>query len=147
MRGETPHELDMTIHLIKLSVGPESLAELESWQKQRLKTKKELIHITRNTPKRKDELLKGGSIYWVIKGWLVARQKLIELRPMTYEGTPHCGIVYDKEFIRVQPRPHRAFQGWRYLEGKDAPKDLANGKGIEDMPEEMVRELTALGLL
>lgn len=137
----------MTIHLIKLSVGPESLSELEAWQKQRFRQSGELVHITRQTPKRADELLDGGSIYWVIKGMLVARQKLIELRPLVRGDVPHCGLVYAPEMIRVHPRPYRAFQGWRYLETKNAPPDLKKGTGIEDMPEKMRRELAELGLL
>lgn len=137
----------MAIHLIKLSVGPDSLAELEAWQKQRLKQGGELIHITRNTPKRADELLNGGSIYWVIKGWICARQKLIELRPMVRDGVPHCGLIYDKQMVRVQMRPHRPFQGWRYLQPEAAPKDIVKGQADEDMPEEMRRELMMLGLI
>lgn len=143
----------MTVHLIKLSVGSESLAGLEAWQQQRLREKQrdgqkpELIHVTRNTPKRVEELLDGGSIYWVIKGILCGRQRLLEFRPLEYDGIPHCGIVYDAEMIPVSPRPHRAFQGWRYLQPKDAPPDLARGDGTGDMPEEMRRELARLGLL
>jgi hypothetical protein len=143
----------MTIHLIKLSVGPESLSDLVDWQQRRLKeqkrkgSKQELIHITRHMPKRASEVLDGGSIYWVIKGWLIARQTLLELRPMTYEGTPHCGLVYNPEMIRVHPRKHRPFQGWRYFDLKDAPLDLIKGSAEADIPEQMRRELAALGLL
>lgn len=142
----------MTLHLIKLSVGPESLKDLEGWQQKRLKEKQrkgeaaELVHITRQTPKRAEELLDGGSIYWVIKGFVCARQKLIELRPMTYNGTPHCGLVYEPKLIRVQHRPHRPFQGWRYFDPQDAPPDLKKGD-MADMPEELRRELSAAGLL
>ena len=142
----------MTIHLIKLSVGPENIAELEAWQAQRLKEKKragqkpELMHITRHMPKRAAEVLDGGSIYWVIKGWLCARQRLLELRPITRNGVPHCGVIYDKEMVRVRPRPHRAFQGWRYFNPEDAPRDLAKGEG-DDMPDELRQELAELGLL
>src|ERR1700721_2075335 len=123
----------MTIHLIKLSVGPDSLAELANWQAQRLRErqrkgqKPQLMHITRQTPRRADELLNGGSIYWVIKGWVCARQRLLELRPLVRGGIPHCGLVYDKEMVRVSPRPHRPFQGWRYLNPKDAPPDIIKG--------------------
>jgi len=143
----------MTIHLIKLSVGPDSLAELADWQVQRLKElrrkdqKPELMHITRQTPKRADELLNGGSIYWVIKGWICVRQCLLELRPMMREGMPHCGLVYDKKLVRVRPRPRRPFQGWRYFDPRDAPPDIIKGAADEEMPDDMRRELTLLGLL
>lgn len=143
----------MTIHLIKLSVGPETLSDLVDWQTKRLKEltragkKPELIHITRNMPRRADEVLDGGSIYWVIKGWLCARQKMLELRPLTRDGIPHCGLVYDPQMIRVVPRRHRAFQGWRYFEPSAAPRDLIRSDGEEDMPEDMRRELAELGLL
>lgn len=141
----------MAVNLIKLSVGPESLDDLAKRQKLRLKDlksagkKPELVHITRQMPRRAEELLAGGSIYWVIKGWLCARQKLVELRPITRDDIPHCGLVFEKQLIRVQPRPHHPFQGWRYLEAKDAPPDLV--KGDDKLPEEILRELDALGLI
>jgi hypothetical protein len=143
----------MTIHLIKLSVGPETLADLAARQTQRLKEMKrkgqkpELMHVTRHMPKRAEELLDGGSIYWVVNGWLCARQKLLELRPLLRNGTRRCGLVYDKELVRITPRPHRAFQGWRYFDPKDAPADLQKRRGGGELPEEMQRELAALGLL
>ena len=143
----------MTIHLIKLSVGSESLDDLASWQKQRLKELKakgktpELMHVTRQTPKRAEEVLDGGSIFWVIKGWIVARQKLIELRPLKRDGVPHCGLIYDKKLIPVQWKPRRAFQGWRYFDPKDAPPDRDPRDGSDDLPEALRRELNELGLL
>jgi hypothetical protein len=143
----------MTVHLIKLSVGSETVSGLAKWQATRLKDKKqrgqkpELMHITRNMPRRAEEVLNGGSIYWVIRGFICARQKIIELRPLLRDDTPHCGIVLDKELVRVQLRPRRAFQGWRYFEAKDAPPDIIKGKSGEDMPDDMRRELTELGLL
>src|SRR5579872_1420507 len=114
------------LHLIKLCVGVESLKDLRDWQKRRLAEKKkkgqkpELIHLTRQTPKRAQELLDGGSLYWVIKGQIAARQKLIALRAATYKGVPHCALVYDKKLVPVLRRPRAAFQGWRYLDEKDA---------------------------
>lgn len=145
----------MSVHLIKLSVGPESLAELEAWQNARLaqlrarKQPLELMHITRHTPKRSDELLRGGSIYWVIKGMLCARQTLLDFRPLVHDGVAHCGIVYAPNMVRVVPRPHRAFQGWRYLAAKDAPPDLAISphQGTAPADDQMLQELAALGLL
>lgn len=138
------------MHLIKLSVGSESVSHLAQWQSERLAEKKrrgeapELMHITRSMPKRAQELLAGGSIYWVIKGWICARQTLLELRPITYNDQPHCGIIYDPLVIRVRPRQHRAFQGWRYLEPKAAPRDLPKGMDADDT---ITRELAELGLL
>lgn len=143
----------MPLHIIKLCVGCESLSDLAAWQKQRLKERRakgqkpELVHVTRMTPKRSDEVLDGGSLYWVIKGQIAARQKLLALRPVKKNGVPHCGLVYDKELVPVVARPRRAFQGWRYLEVQDAPPDLRKTKGAENLPEALQRELAALGLL
>jgi hypothetical protein len=99
------------------------------------------------TPKRADEVLDGGSLYWVIKGQIMARQKLLELRAVTKNGVPHCGLVHDKTLVPVSIRPRRAFQGWRYLEDADAPPDLTIKSGAKDLPEALQRELAALGLL
>ena len=143
----------MPLHIIKLCVGCDSLTELANWQKQRLKEKRakgqkaELIHVTRMTPKRTEEILDGGSLYWVIKGQIAARQKLLAFREVSKNGIPHCGLVYDKELVPVVAWPRRAFQGWRYLEDKDAPPDLARTKGAKNLPESLQRELAALGLL
>ncbi len=144
----------MSLHIIKLCVGCDSVAELAAWQKSRLKEKRakgqktELIHVTRMTPKRADEILGGGgSLYWVIKGQIAARQKLLAFRDVKKNGVPHCGLVYDKTLVPVVARPRRAFQGWRYLEAADAPPDLGKTKGAENLPEALQRELAALGLL
>jgi hypothetical protein len=141
------------LHLIKLCVGIETLEQLRDHQKRRLAEKKkkgrkpELIHLTRQTPKRADELLDGGSLYWVIKGQIAARQKLIALRPMTRDGVPHCGLVYDKKLVPVLRRARSAFQGWRYLDPASAPPDVALNKGGKGLPEALQQELAALGLL
>ncbi len=141
------------LHLIKLCVGVDTLEDLSAWQKGRLaelkKKKKplQLVHITRQTPKRAGELLDGGSLYWVIKGQIAARQKLIALRPMTRNGVPHCGIVYDPKLIATARRFHRPFQGWRYLNAADAPPDARDLKGGKGLPEVLKAELAELGLL
>ncbi len=143
----------MTLHLIKLSVGPDSLEDLANWQNARLKEKKKkkqpllLQHVTRMTPKRKDEILDGGSIYWVIKGRVVARQTIVDLKPVQKNGKPACAIVYEPKLIPVVRRAHRPFQGWRYLPVKDAPPDIAAGKGAKNLPEDLKAELSELGLL
>jgi hypothetical protein len=141
------------LHLIKLCVGVSTLEELRDWQKGRLAEKKkkgqkpELVHVTRQTPKRADELLSGGSLYWVIKGQIAARQKLLELRPMTHDGVPHCGLVIDKKLVPVLRRGRAAFQGWCYLDAKDAPADVKISEGGKGLPEALQQELAALGLL
>ena len=107
------------------------------------------MHVTRNTPRRAEEVLDGGSIYWVIKGVMCARQPIIELRSMQRaDGRPACGIVLAPEIVAVAPTRMRIFQGWRYLEAKDAPDDLPmEADGDEAMPPELVAELRELGLL
>ena len=133
----------MTLNLIKLCVGAESIEDLARWQAGRIKEQKkkgkkpELIHVTRMTPKRADELLDGGSLYWVIKGQIAVRQKLLALKPVTKNGVPHCGLVYEPKLVPVQRRAHRAFQGWRYFKPEDAPPDARGGKGGAGLPEKL----------
>ena len=145
----------MSLNLIKLCVGCDSVAELSSWIKQRLKQKKarsekpEHIHTTRMVPKRVDELLDGGSLYWVIRGQIMCRQDLVAIRPFVdKDGVGRCRLVLRPKVVPVEPRPFRAFQGWRYLNAKDAPRDLDRAApGARNMPENMRRELRELGLL
>jgi hypothetical protein len=145
----------MSLNLIKLCVGCDSVAELSSWIKQRLKQKKarkekpEHIHTTRMVPKRVDELVDGGSLYWVIRGQVMCRQDLVAIRPFVdKEGVGRCRLVLRPKVVPVEPRPFRAFQGWRYLDSKDAPRDLDRAApGARNMPEQMRRELRELGLL
>jgi hypothetical protein len=143
----------MTLHLIKLCVGCDSIEDLADWQQQRLAVLKkkrkalELIHVTRMTPKRADELLNGGSLYWVIKGQIAVRQRLLELRPTTKNGVPHCALVYEPTLVHVIPRHCRPFQGWRYLAAEDVPRDLRSVKGARHLSPKLRAELAALGLL
>ena len=143
------------LHLIKLSVGTDSVADLEDWIKQKLKARKkrgqkpERVHTTRMVPKRADELIAGGSIYWVIRGQIMCRERILDVQPFTdKEGIGRCRLVLDPKLVPVEPRPFRAFQGWRYLEPRDAPRDLARAApGVARMPETMRRELRELGLI
>src|SRR5262245_22131880 len=111
----------MPLHLIKLCVGCDSVADLEDWIKQKLKSKKrnrqniEHIPTTRMLPKRADELKDGGSLYWVIKGQITCRERILDIRPFTdKEGIGRCRVVLDAKPVLVEPRPRAAFQGWRY---------------------------------
>ena len=142
----------MTMHLIKLCVGVDTVQELADWQAGRLKELKKkkrplvLMHVTRQTPKRADELLDGGSLYWVIKGKIAVRQRLVALKPVTKNGTPHCGLVYEPKLIPTLRRSHHPFQGWRYLDPKDVPADARDIKAT-NLPEALAVELAELGLL
>lgn len=145
----------MPLHLIKLCVGCDSVADLEDWIKQKLKEKKrrglkaEHIHTTRMVPKRASELTDGGSLYWVIRGQVACRERILDIRPFTdNDGIGRCRVVLDGKIVLVEPRPRAAFQGWRYLEAKEAPRDLSRAApGAAKMPEAMRRELQQLGLL
>jgi hypothetical protein len=145
----------MTLHLVKLCVGADSISDLQEWIDERLQQRKrrkqplEHIHTTRMMPTRKEEILDGGSLYWVIKGEIAAREKLVDIRPFVdKDGIKRCRLVMDGKVTPVVPRPRAAFQGWRYLPAHEAPADLAkSGKGLAELPEEMRRELRELGLL
>jgi hypothetical protein len=143
----------VTVHLVKLCVGVDCIQDLVDWQQGRLKDLKkrkkpaELMHVTRMMPKRVDELLDGGSLYWVIKGHIAVRQRILELRSVTKNGTPHCGIVYDPKLVPTVRRFRSPFQGWRYLDEKDVPPDARDLKGGKNMPEALKIELAELGLL
>jgi hypothetical protein len=144
----------MALHLIKLCVGADSIADLDAWIKQKLKAKKagqkpEHIHTTRMVPKRAEELIDGGSLFWVIRGQIACRERILDIRSFTdKDGIGRCRVVLDGKVTLVEPRPRAAFQGWRYLETKEAPRDLARvAPGAARMPETMRRELQELGLL
>lgn len=137
------------LHLIKLSVGTEDVDDLRRWYAQRLAETGRVFHRTRMMPRRRAELLDGGSIYWVIKGLVTARQRLVGIERIVYsDGTPATELVLDPELVRTVPTPHRPFQGWRYLKPEDAPRDLAEMPGgAGEMPPEMLAELRQLGLM
>ncbi|HEY1244497.1 MAG TPA: DUF1489 domain-containing protein [Hyphomicrobiaceae bacterium] len=147
----------MTLHLVKLCVGCDSIEDLASWQADWLKRRRKAgekaptpFHRTFQAPKRRDELLVGGSLYWVIKGLIQVRQPLLDIRDGTREdGTPCCVLVFKNELIVVRPVPRRAFQGWRYLIEDEAPEDLGrlSAANIEAMPAKLRKDLAELGLI
>lgn len=144
----------MTLHLIKLCVGATSIEDLAIWQAGRLaearKKKRDavLFHTTFQFPKRQSELLDGGSLYWVMKGHIRCRQRLLDIESFVDgEGIKRCKLVLDPEIIATRRRERRPFQGWRYFDGKDAPPDARTSDVDDDMPDEMRAELEALGLL
>lgn len=140
-----------TIHLIKLCVGAERVEDLTEWQASaRAKGPDGLPrHVTRMWPKRTEEVLNGGSLYWVFKGLVLCRQRVLRLDEITgQDGITRCGIVLDPSVIRVAPTAKRPFQGWRYLAPEDAPRDLPKGREAEDaLPQDLQNALAEIGLL
>ena len=141
----------MTVHLQKLSVGSESVQTLADWQKHVVQRRQQQglsahhIHVTRMFPKRREEILDGGSIYWVIKGNILCRNRIVGLEETTKNGHRACGILMDPELILVAPKPRRAFQGWRYLQDGDQPADLTGVEADADLPAAFVAKLIDLG--
>ena len=142
----------LTLHLLRLSVGTEDVDDLRRWQAARVfrRDGRDVAPgATRRMPRRRDALLDGGSIYWVIKGAIRVRQRLIDLAPDTDEaGRPCCRLLYDAALVETVATPQRAFQGWRYLTADRAPPDRDAGPVPDgDLPEPLRRELRALGIL
>ena len=139
------------INLIKLSVGSESIETLAAWQDDpRAKAPDgSPRHVTRMWPKRADELLDGGSIYWVIKGVVLCRQPILRLDEVRREdGIPRCGIILKAGLIPVTPMPKRPFQGWRYLKPEDAPTDTDPARASEArLPADLSLALAEIGVL
>jgi hypothetical protein len=147
--------MSSSLHLIKLCVGVESVAELDEWRTERRMEAAvkgqawRSIHVTRMWPKRELELLAGGSLYWVIKGAVQVRQRIIALEPVNIgDGITRCAIVMDPELVLTSISPKRPFQGWRYLEAADAPPDIgAFVPGQADLPPALRAGLAAMGVM
>jgi hypothetical protein len=141
----------VTIHIVKLCVGADSVEDLAEFQIGQLKRAKKLkrrlnpVCGTRMWPKRVEDVLAGGSLYWVIKGVISVRQRIVAIDDVTDDHGERCGLYLDAHLQRTVPQPRRAFQGWRYLEPKDAPADLSAAQGGADLPEHLRRQLVELG--
>jgi hypothetical protein len=135
------------VHLIKLCVGAESIEDLIAWQQRRFGGGT-AEHVTRMWPKRAPELLAGGSLYWVIKGIVLARQRIVGLEERVGEdGISRCAIQLDPQIVRTEAMPRRPFQGWRYLAAADVPRDLPEGRDREDsLPRDLMAALSEIGL-
>lgn len=144
----------MTVHIVKLCVGADSVEDLALWQGEQMKRAKKAkldprpVCGTRMWPKRVEDVLAGGSLYWVIKGAILCRQRIVRLEEVRgADGILRCGIVMDPEVIRTESAPRRPFQGWRYLEACDAPRDLPRERGTDSaLPREMALALAEIGL-
>ena len=138
------------VNLLKLCVGADSVEDLEDWQaSQRGRWPAgRAVHVTRMWPKREAEVLDGGSLFWVIKGQVLARQRILGLeRVEGGDGIARCALILDAEVIRTEAAPRRPFQGWRYLAPEDSPRDLPKGRAREELlPEGLARALAEIGL-
>jgi len=139
------------LHMLKLSVGVKEVAQLAAIQARRAVAEPPLRHQTRSMPKRREDILAGGSIYWVIGGFVLVRQRITDIIGDQWDdGTPCAGLVLDPVLVPVAARPVKPFQGWRYLAPADAPADLDRldqGQGADAMPPALLRELRALCLM
>jgi hypothetical protein len=135
----------MPLHLIKLCVGADTPEDLRLWRAQRAAAGHRPIVHTRQTPKRADEISDGGSLFWVFKGQVLIRQPVLAIETIGEGQARRCEILLADDMIRTAPQPRRAFQGWRYLEPKDAPPDLPGGDTDAAIPQDLARELRELG--
>ena len=134
----------MPLHLIKLCVGAVNPEELRAWRAERAAAGHRPIVHTRQTPKRADEILGGGSLFWVFKGVILIRQTVLAIETVGEGPLRRCEILLDSAMIPTAPQPRRAFQGWRYLTPKDAPADFGSVVS-EDIPHDLARRLREAG--
>ena len=139
------------LHLMKLAVGVRDIAHLAELQAARAKILPPLRHRTRSFPRRAEEILQGGSMYWVIAGAMVVRQPIVDIiEDRRDDGSACTGIVLEPRLVPVAGRLMKPFQGWRYLAASDAPDDIASSKplrGAQSLPPELARALRELCLL
>lgn len=134
----------MSLHLIKLCVGVDSVDELAAWRTEQKRAGRRPVVHTRNTPKRAAEILEGGSLFWVIKRQVICRQRITAVDTLEDGLKSRCELTLDDELVLVEPRRKTPFQGWRYLEVTDAPGDLHAGIGAE-LPHDLAVQLRMLG--
>lgn len=138
------------VNLIKLSVGSESVDTLAEWQQGRAARSEDGLprHVTRMWPKRQAEIIAGGSIYWVIKGAIQCRQRILRLdEAIGDDGIRRCAIVLDPALMRTETALRRPFQGWRYLAPQDSPADLRDQSSSQDeLPPELANALAEIGV-
>jgi hypothetical protein len=134
----------MALHMIKLVVGCDSIEDLLEWRRSHAAPGEPWILRTRQTPKRAAEMVDGGSVYRVFKGAILCRQRILDIATVGGGPNARCEVTLDSDIVRVAPTPRRAFQGWRYLEAKDAPDDLAP-EAFGEAPPELARQLREIG--
>lgn len=133
----------MALHMIKLCVGADTVEDLIDWRRTHMDPGPWILR-TRQTPKRAAEMMDGGSVYRVFKGQILCRQRILDVATVGEGVNARCEVTLEEEVVRVVPTPRRAFQGWRYLEAKDAPVDLL-AEVFGDIPPDLARQLREVG--
>ncbi|MEO8243874.1 MAG: DUF1489 domain-containing protein [bacterium] len=140
----------MSLNILKLCVGAESVEDLLDWQRSHPSrfAGGEREHVTRMWPKREAEVVAGGSLFWVIKGAILCRQRILRMeRVEGADGILRCGLILDPAVIRTEAAARRPFQGWRYLDPKDSPPDLGQARAFDDiLPPALALALAEIGL-
>jgi hypothetical protein len=134
----------MALHMIKLVVGAATIEDLLDWRRRNAVAGQPWVLRTRMTPKRAAEMVDGGSVYRVFKGVILCRQRILGIATVGEGVTARCEVTLDETVVRTAPQPRRAFQGWRYLDPKDAPPDL-DERAFGDIPEDLARRLREVG--
>ncbi len=137
--------MNPVLHLVKLCVGADSIDDLEEWRREHYRPGEAVKVHTRNTPRRADELVQGGSLYWVMKGYILCRQWILSVDTVGEGLSKRCEIGLDPVLVATAPAPRRPFQGWRYFEAGDAPADLPTDADGQSLPPELARQLRVLG--
>ena len=147
---------EQSVNIVKLAVGIQSVEELALIQRRFLnqptvQTSKGFYHSTKLMPKKHDAIVESGSLYWVIKGVICARQKIVEIiKQEDSDGIKRCRIYLEDSIIKTTPIRKRPFQGWRYLKKNKTPADIIDpitGTFDDDIPLEVQRQLLEVGLL
>ncbi len=135
----TPYLAAMPLSMTKIAYRSGSIDNLREW----VERGPEALMTTRYLPKRHEEMI-GGSLYWIIEHAIVARSEILGF---ARRDDGRWTIRLAPKLVLVHPRAKRAHQGWRYLEERDAPRDLREGETAGDvLPGNLVRELSKLGL-
>ena len=145
-----------TVNIVKLAVGVKSVEELALIQRRFLShggahAKNGFYHSTKLMPKKHESIVKSGSLYWVIKGVICARQKIVAIeKDEDPDGIKRCKIFLDGTIIKTTPMRKKPFQGWRYLKKNRTPADIIDpvtGTFEDDIPLEVQQQLLEVGLL
>ena len=138
------------VNLVKLCVGADAVEDLTRWQADQAARLPgwQPCHVTRMWPKRAPELLNGGSLFWVFKGVILARQPILALEERRgADGIARCALMFAPQVIRTEAAPRRPFQGWRYMDPKDSPRDLPKSRITDTaLPEPLALALAEIGL-